>query len=200
MSTIICLHGYGKRRSLQYAALVETLQDKYDFVCPDYYTLDPDDIDHQLWISRVEEIVKQHCTEDIIMIGFSLGAVIASYMATRYSIKKLIFLGASFEYEHFLEVKRANPDPQIPEAYLKTFVEICDNFTPCLKDVECPISFIHALQDEIIPYELSIKYHDLAKSKHKNLYLLGGGRHMLFDDDRLRDKVIDIIETEIKSI
>lgn len=198
MTTVICLHGYGKRRGVQFKYLVDNLGDKYNFVCPDYYTLDPSDTNYKDWLNRAEECLIEHKDEDIILIGFSLGAVIASYFANKYHVKKMIFLGASFEYDYFLKVKRANPESAIPLAYLDTFVDVIDNCAMSIKDVECPITFVHAKGDEIIPVELSIKYCELCKNKDSKLILLEGGQHMLFDNVDLKDKTVEIINNELE--
>ena len=195
-TTIICLHGYGKRRGVQFKYLVDNLQD-YDFVCPDYYTLDPSDIDYRMWLARAEDCLEKYKDNDIIIIGFSLGAVLGSYFANKYNVKKMIFLGASFEYDYFLKVKRANPENVIPLAYLDTFVDVVDNCASSISEVNCPVTFIHAKGDEIIPYELSVKYHGYCKNKDSKLILLDGGQHMLFDNEDLKDKIVDIIRQEL---
>ena len=194
--TIICLHGYGKRRGVQFKYLVDNLN-TYDFVCPNYYTLDPNDSDYLVWLNRVETCLEEHKDDELIIIGFSLGAVFASYFANKYDVKKLIFLGASFEYDYFLKVKRANPESAIPLVYLDTFVDVIDNCASSIKDVKCPVTFIHAKGDEIIPCELSIKYHGLCQNKESKLILLEGGQHMLFDNEQLKDKTVDIIREEL---
>ena len=99
--TIICLHGYGKRRGVQFKYLIDNLND-YQFVCPNYYSLDPDDTDYKSWLNRAEDCFIEHKDEELIVIGFSLGAVIGSYFANKYNVKKMIFLGASFEYDYFI--------------------------------------------------------------------------------------------------
>jgi len=198
-NTIICLHGYGKRRGVQFKLLEERLGSEYNFVCPNYFTLEPDDINYKDWLDRAEAELIKHQGEDIILIGFSLGAVLASYFANKYNVKKLIFLGASFEYEKFLEVKNANPDPVVPAKYLDTFVDVVDNCASSIKDVKCPVVFIHAKKDQIIPYELSVKYYEYCKNPKSKLILLEGGQHMLFDDEGLRDKTIEILSEELKN-
>lgn len=195
--TIICLHGYGKRRGVQFKYLIDNLND-YQFVCPNYYSLDPDDTDYKSWLNRAEECFIEHKDEELIVIGFSLGAVIGSYFANKYNVKKMIFLGASFEYDYFLKVKRANPENVIPLAYLDTFVDVVDNCASSIVDVKCPVTFIHAKGDEIIPVELSIKYYELCKNPKSKLILLEGGQHMLFDNDDLKDKTVDLIKQELK--
>lgn len=194
--TIVCLHGYGKRRSVQFNYLVDKLKD-YNFVCPDYYSLQPNDIDYHNWLNRVDEVLNQHKSDEIIIIGFSLGAVIASYFANKYDVKKLILIGGSFEYDNFLKVKGANPESAIPAKYIDTFVQLVDNCANAIYEVECPITFIHAKGDEIIPYAVSQNRYSQCKNRESKLFLLDGGQHMVFDDEILKDKTIEIINNEI---
>ena len=195
---IICLHGYGKRRGIQFKALVDALGNKYNFVCVDYFTLNENDINYKDWLDRAETVFIENKDKEIIVIGFSLGAVIGSYFANKYNVKKMIFIGASFEYDYFLRIKKASPEKVIPIAYLDTFVDVVDNCADSIYEVNCPVTYIHAKGDEIIPYELSVKY--CEKTKKGKLISLDGGQHMLFDNELLKDKTIEIIDSEISEL
>ena len=76
---IICIHGYGKRRGRQFSLIEEAFSDRYEILCPDYYELDRKDASYELWLHNVQTFLDQYNDEPMILIGFSLGALIACH-------------------------------------------------------------------------------------------------------------------------
>ena len=98
---IICVHGFGRRRADEFIPLVEALKDEYDFIIPNLYDQQyPEDNVWHSWVSRAEEeIVKaKNANRKIYLLGFSMGGVIASYLASRFNVEKLVLLAPAFEY------------------------------------------------------------------------------------------------------
>ena len=193
---ILCLHGYGKRRGKQFLGFVERFEGRFDIYYPDYCELREDDAKADMWMEKAEAALKG-CKGEPILVGFSLGAIIAAHLALEHKIRKLIMISPAFEYDRFLEVKRKNPDPAIPEAYLDVFVQIVDRYGEDVGSMDCPITILHAKEDELIPYEASQRIFAQLESANKKLFLLQGGSHTLLDDPAKKEEVFAILSDEL---
>lgn len=99
---IITIHGYGRRRSNEFDNFAQWgQQDGFDIVQFDMYDLfDEQDHDWMQWVSRAKEVVDSYkdSGRDIYLAGFSMGGVIASYLAVVCSVKRLLLLAPAFSY------------------------------------------------------------------------------------------------------
>ena len=193
---ILCLHGYGKRRGRQFASFAEAFEDRFDIISPDYCELSEDDADSDLWLEKASQALDR-CSSEPILIGFSLGAIIAAHLAHENKIKKLIMISPAFEYGRFLEVKRKQPDSAVPEAYLDVFAKIVDRFGEDVKTLDCPIRILHAENDELIPCMASQKAFEQLRTANKKLFLLEGGSHAMLDDPSKKEEVFSILNDEL---
>ena len=93
---IITIHGYGRRRSHEMDNLAAWAKDeRFTVIQFDLYDLfDEEDCDPKQWLARAEAVVKTHCAgkQPVYLLGFSMGGVIASWLASRYPIKKLALI------------------------------------------------------------------------------------------------------------
>jgi len=194
---IICIHGYGKRRGRQFPLIEEAFSDRFEILCPDYYELDRKDASYELWLHNVQAFLDQYKDEPMILIGFSLGALIACHFESRYMVEKLILISPAFDYRRFEEVKRKEPDGIVPKEFIDEMKKTVDL---CLKDlnkIQCPVVLIHARQDELIPYEASESCFKQIASKNKKLFLLEGGSHTLLDDPDKKEELIELLNKEV---
>lgn len=99
---------------------------------------------------------KNTAPEDIIIFGRSLGASIASYLAGRTNPKTLV-LESSFT--SYVDIGKKFY-PYLP---IKLFAMFNYNTLEYVSKVNCPILFIHSRNDEIIPFEFSLRLYDAAK-------------------------------------
>ncbi len=206
---IIAIHGFGKRRTDEYGPLVERLKDSYDIRLPELFDQRfPSDNIWYNWVSRAEEEVVKVKNEkrEIILIGYSMGGVIATYLASKFEIKKLILLAPAFEY---LKVSTATGyafGPKYPEddkyaplppEYLATFVDVVNNCRDGIDGVSCPTLFIHCIGDALIPHTVSLKYYRRLNIKDKQCILIADGSHRLLEDPVSESVVLDLIESFI---
>ena len=209
---IIMIHGFGKRRSAEFANLVAALKDEYDIVTPDLFDQRySDDKIWYNWVSRAEEAIIKAKREnrEIILIGFSMGGVIASYLASKFVIKRLILLAPAFEYvtlttasnivqSAISKEKKEEEYPKIPSDFYKTFTEVVDNCKDAIFKVTCPTLFVAAYKDELIPYTVAHKYYRKMENPHKRLAILGDGEHRLLDNETTKDITISLIRSFIE--
>ncbi len=208
---IIMIHGFGKRRNVEFANLIKALEHDYDIIAPNLFDQRyvSDNVWYN-WVSRAEEAIIQAKNEgrEIILIGFSMGGVIASYLASKFVIKRLILLAPAFDYATITTAsnivtsainkeKKEEEFVKLPSEFYKTFMDVVDNCKEAIFKVQCPTLFIAALKDELIPYTVAHKYYRKMENPHKRLVLLGDGQHRLLDDPATKDVAIELIKSFI---
>lgn len=136
---------------------------------------------HEEWIQAADDAMKrlvQKC-EKVYLIGFSMGGMIASYLAATYSeASKLVLLSASGKYLSYRQlvkewtelllsgIRREWKDNFLFQQYkmklkpgvvpFKSLWEFrkCVNFTkPYLHEVHCPVLIAQGLQDSMVPFK-----------------------------------------------
>ncbi|MBO4919895.1 MAG: alpha/beta hydrolase [Erysipelotrichaceae bacterium] len=195
---ILCLHGFGKRRGRQFEVLREAFGDCFEILSPDYYELNKEDASCERWLNNVKDILEEYKEERPVVIGFSMGALMASHFSREYGIEKMIFLSPGLDDQKFLEIKRSNPDPAVPDEYIDVFPEVLKRCLPDVEKIDCPVTFVAAKGDELIPYEFSVKYYEKIDNPDKKLYLLEGGSHTILDDPETKEKVLEILKEELQ--
>ena len=194
---LLCLHGFGKRRGRQFETVREVLGDRFEILSPDYYALKKEDASCEQWMNNVRSILEEYKEKEPVVIGFSMGALMAAHFSREYRFEKMIFLSPGFDDQKFLEIKRNNPDPAVPEEYIDIFPEVLTRCLPDVEKIDCPVVIIAAKGDELIPYEFSQKYFEKIQNKEKKYYLLEGGSHTILDDPETKEKVLEILEKEL---
>ena len=207
---IVAIHGFGKRQSIEFDNLINNMSE-YDFIIPNLYDLNNED-DNNIndWIAKAEQALLEasRLRRPIILIGFSMGGVIASHLATRFKIDKLILIAPAFEY---LTIKTASSaisnaiskpndeEVEIPKTFTTTFRNIVDRYKDNIYDVECPILMLHASCDEVIPASLTNKIFNKLKNTNKKCFILLGGQHRILDDALLSKSTIFLIRNYIEN-
>lgn len=193
---IICIHGYGKRRGRQFDDLSNAFKGD-EFICPDYYDLSKEDGDYKLWIKRIDALLNKYKEEEIVLIGFSLGALIASRFVKEYGVKKLILISPALDCDRFIKIKKENIDPLIPYAYLDEVKKCVDECLVYFRALTIPVSILHSKADELIPYQAVLREYEQLSSPKKKLFLFEKGHHTLLDDSKKKEEIIKIIRNEL---
>ena len=104
---IVTIHGFGRNLSHEFDSLARYLKaKKYEVIQFDMYDLNnPNDANYKDWVQRCEAKLGLAIKENpnVIQIGFSMGGVIASYLASIYKVQSLILCAPAFEY---LDIKK----------------------------------------------------------------------------------------------
>lgn len=131
-------------------------------------------------VEKAYLFLKEHYSENqIVLIGYSLGSGMASYIAATHQPKSLIILAP---YISIAQIKNKYfwflPD------FLLRYNLRNDKY---LKDIECPITLIHGTNDNVIPYESSPYLKDLQPDNIELVTLNGEGhRGVIFDERTAR--------------
>lgn len=197
---IIAIHGFGKRRTDQLIPLKEYFENLgYEVICPILYSSEnSEDCNAKMWLERAQKCVDEQLNlgKEIILVGFSMGGVIASYLASIRKIKRLILLAPAFTYVTLNNVtntvtKKFKSDTPaledgyipLPSTFTSTFRTIVDEHKDDLALVDCPILLFHGMEDEIIPYASSRKVVKKINHSKQRLVLLNEANHHLLDNE-----------------
>ena len=159
------------------------------------------------WIHMIEKIVKQEIEEnkEIHLIGFSMGAMIASIMAYRYQISTLVLLSPAvyvltpyllrMKLEKFFQQLRKNHsstdhsilnNPSLirstPIYNVFQFQKIVRQAKRIFQHISIPICIIHGQKDETVDPKSSELIYRVASSKEKELHYLRLSKHHICQD------------------
>lgn len=208
---IVTVHGFGKNISHEFDPFTQYFKKKrYDVVQFDMYNLnDPDDIHYKDWIARAEKVMLevQKKNRPIILLGFSMGGVIASYLASIFPVKMLILCAPAFQYLDLPKITAQGvkliknfgkgAEKTVDAKRTRAFTEIVSNYKASIDQVDCPVLFIHGTNDEIIPVESSRDAYKNLEGK-KRMILLEGAKHRFLYDGIMEKTAFTIIEQAIK--
>ena len=179
---ILYLHGNRGmiRRSIGQTRTMRELG--YDVFLPDYrgYGKSGGVLKSEKQMLEDMDIVMQHLlktyqAKDMIVIGFSMGSGMASYLATKYPVKSLLLVAP---FCSLVDLKNKYL-PIIPNFIMK-YKFRNDRF---LEKVNCNVHIVHGTKDELIPVKGSVKLKDMHPKK-VSLYLEDGHSHrsIIFSD------------------
>lgn len=170
------------------------------------------------WIRSVEVEVEKlikHGYKSIYLMGHSMGGVIASHIASKYSeVKKLVLAAPAFKYLKFKGEKldvlsslkyapKAFKDYDLKEVIGRIFksplpttlefIKLVDEHTDCVKKIDIPTLIIHGDCDNIVPLDSAMYVYDNIKSDVVVLANFKGVTHDVFKGSR-GNEVISCVE------
>jgi len=154
------------------------------------------------WVKYAEnELVQlmKEC-EQVILIGFSMGGIIAGYLASKYPIKKLILLSAAAYYvnpkqllvdikemvkdgvkghlqENELFLRYRNKITDTPLSATIEFRKLVKQLRPQLKHIHVPTLIIQGECDGIVPIKSAFYLYNKISSEQKELTFLPSSKH-----------------------
>ena len=186
-----------------------------------------DDVCYKDWLNTAEEsfLHLKETSEKIYIIGFSMGGMIAAYLAAKYEIEKLVLLAPAGKYlsmkhlgqyvgdvisdgvkgklnenEKYLRYKH-----KIGEVPLKANIEFMRlvKFTrQFLKKVKVPVLIVHGQQDGLVPTKTGYYLDKEIGSTEKEIVFFERSDHLLcLGDDKeiLNDLVLNFLNKKAKA-
>ncbi|MEH7238765.1 alpha/beta hydrolase [Bacillus sp. JJ1562] len=165
-------------------------------------TLDLKGTHYTEWIKHAERelIDLLHTCEKVFVVGFSMGGLIAGYLATRYPIQKLVLLSAAAYYvnpkqlvadikimfqdgmnktlyknELFLRYKKKMVDT--PLSATIEFRKLVRKIRPELHRINVPTLIVQGECDGIVPVKSAHYIHQVISSTEKKLLFLPCAKH-----------------------
>lgn len=161
------------------------------------------------WIMDAEIAYRQLAkkVDEVFVVGFSMGGVIAIHLAKRYPIKKLVLLSAAVKYMSPVQLiqdlrmlareavhghLRDNELFQRYEFKLKNvplsatveFTRIVKKVEPYIGHIEVPTFIVQGEKDGIVPSVTAQLIFDQLRTNEKYVYLsVNGKHHICFSDD-----------------
>lgn len=214
---IVMIHGYSERRAVPIQNAVDFFKLRgYHVLVPILYDhSNPKDHVATDWIDKARESVKEAFSikDDVVVLGFSMGGVIASQVASEFPVSSLILIAPAFEYVTFKAVKNKitsyvikKQDPLVntgtyvplPESFMDTFQEVVNLCKHSISKVTCPLLLVHGTSDMTIPIRASEYAYVRCPSSHKKMYRLENVGHNVLENKDYKEDVLCIIESNIK--
>lgn len=214
LPVIYAVHGYGVRRTIELDPLRSFFEAKgHQVVCvPLFDPLDELDNDPELWFKRAEdgliELIRQ--SREVWLVGFSMGGVIASRLASKYPVKRLVLLAPAFEYLTLQTVKnvaegavrilvnkpRTSSETMtvLPDSFAPAFRSIIAQHKDAIAEVTQPVLFLHGSTDEVIPVRSSVNASAKVPHDRKLVLILDGVLHRILDDPLKGSDALILIE------
>lgn len=214
---LVFIHGFSKRtfqplnhaidyfKSHGYLVVVQNLFDPDD---------ETDDNPHD-WMSKATKLVEEalEIKQDVVLIGFSMGGVIASELASHFPTRMLVLLAPAFEYVTLKAVRETiskripkktnginSKKDKLPENFVEAFKELVSLYKNSVTNVSCKTIIFHGRNDEKIPVRSSeYGYHHLA-SVDKKLFLLDNANHNLMEDKVYYQDILAIIHHNLRQL
>lgn len=201
---VLIIHGFsGSTYDQEYLRNYLELNRKFDcfsFTLPAHHQMILNHVKYQEWIEAVDrqiEFILQNGYHKIYVIGHSMGGVLASYLASKYTeIKKLVLVAPafdSFSKEQYLNdlrnlknIKKEEDTAyrylfskiiRVPAKSLLEFRHLVEELRPCLEKVTCSTLVLHGNLDEIVPYHTLFYVEEHLHCKKLHLTTILHGRH-----------------------
>lgn len=183
--------------------------------------LDLEDVAYEKWLNKAEEALEQlkESHDTIYLIGFSMGGMIASYLAATYEIDKLVLLATAGKYISLKQLrtnlgevisdsfKGALSSNSLVEQYKSKkgeipfkanleFLKLVRHTRKHLKDIDTPVLIVHGRQDQVVPPETIDYLNKEIPSEEKELVLFERSDHLIClgeDKDILNDMVYEFL-------
>ncbi|HLR14398.1 MAG TPA: alpha/beta fold hydrolase [Bacillota bacterium] len=159
---------------------------------------------HEEWLERAESILQDllQKNDTVYIIGFSMGGMIAAYLAATYPVEKVVFLAPAVKvlsvrqltidvsevvadgfrgrlnenviYEHYKAKLRT-----VPARAGFEFLKLQRYTRPYLKEVTVPVFIAHGRQDTIVPVQTVHYLQREIPSAKKQVVIFDRSRHLL---------------------
>lgn len=166
--------------------------------------LDLTNASHTEWINAAEESFKklQKKYDEIYLIGFSMGGMIAAYLAAKYKVDKLVLLATAGKYLSFKQLTidvfevmadglRGNLNKNklyihykrksgaVPFKANIEFLKLVKFTRRHLKKVESPVLIAQGQQDGLVPYRTAYYLDKEITSVRKEVVFFERSRHLI---------------------
>ncbi|UQD50842.1 carboxylesterase [Bacillus methanolicus] len=220
----LCIHGF-TGSPYEVEPLVDFLKEhtNWEIAAPTLpghgETLQLKGVRYKDWIKHAEEELKKlmkRC-ETVYVIGFSMGGLIAAYLAVNYPVKKLVLLSAAAYYVNpkqlaadigkmvkdtfrgelqnndlFLRYKKKIKDTPISATF--QFRTLVSNIRPILEKIDIPTFIAQGEADGIVPSKSAKYIYEKIGTEHKNIKYIKKSGHMICHCDENEELFSDILE------
>lgn len=179
------------------------------------------DVTYQEWVFLAEVAIREllkRC-EKVYVIGFSMGGMLASYIAAKYPVAKLVLLSAAAYYGNPQQLLQEMKDIvrlrlkgeldadrhyqhyrkkviETPISAVLQFMQVVKRIKPYVRQVHIPALIIQGELDGIVPRKSAVFLYETIQSKVKELIFLPESKHLIchgYDKKQLIAKVEEFL-------
>lgn len=176
-----------------------------------------EDVTYEAWIEKGEHALQEmlDMCEEVYVIGFSMGGMIAAYLAAHYDVDRLVLLATARKYICFKHMSRyigkligegfrGNLDDNKLYTHYKSkmkmvpfranieFMRLVNETKQYLSDVHSPVLIAQGKKDMIVPTRSAYYLDKEIASEHKEVILFEQSKHLicLGNDKKILNKKI----------
>ncbi|AYV69129.1 carboxylesterase [Niallia circulans] len=228
MTACLCIHGF-TGSPMEVEPLAEYIQNYTNWECmvptlPGHGDqLSLKGIIYNEWIQYAEEalkdLLKRHDT--VYVVGFSMGGLIASYLAAKYPIKKLILLSAAAYYVNLVQLQKdiriicadffrgrikdneqfiryMNKIKSTPLAAAIQFRKLVQCVKPLLANIQVPTLIAQGEKDGIVPLKSAAYLYNTIRAENKKILYVEESKHLICHCEK-RESLFQEIITFLKA-
>ncbi len=183
-----------------------------------------ENVSYRKWLKAAEASLKKlkQDYDEIYLIGFSMGGMIAAYLAAKYNVDKLVLLATAGKFlsvkrmildigevvkdgirgnlhknHHYVRLKRKLG--KVPMQANIEFLKLVRFTRNYLKDVKTPVLIAQGQQDSLVPVRAASYLDNQISSTEKKVVLFEKSDHQIClgeDKDVLNSMVLNFLLTE----
>lgn len=193
---VIAIHGFGRKTLHEFDPLKSWLE-KQGFEVWTFAYFDPEDetdTDVQDWIARTEDVIRQAVRQkrSIHLLGFSMGGVIASYLASVFPVRNLLLCAPAFYPIDFAQIERVtrqklfssnrHDSGSMSARQTRSFLNVVSSYRNSIFQVDVPVLILHGTADDVISCKSSRRIASLLDPNQCRLLFLEGAKHRFLYD------------------
>lgn len=173
----------------------------------------------EAWMMEAEQALKELKTqaERIVIVGFSMGGLIAMYLAMRYKIDRMVLLSAAVKYisprQLLGEIQNAAWDAvrgrlgentlfhlyeyklmKTPISSAFEFLRVVKLVEPYYHLIDVPVCIVQGKKDSVVPFSAAEFIYENIGSKEKRLIQSESGQHLICYSDDCDDWFKEVLE------
>ena len=162
------------------------------------------------WVRDAEFAYRSLAKEvdEVMVVGFSMGGLLAIHLANKYPVNKLVLLSAALNYVSLKQLtediigmvgelkKGTLKDNKLYEHYMfklkhipflstVEFMKVCQLAKKEIEEVKCPTYIVQGRKDGVVPVKTAQLLFDKLQMPEKCMYISEKGKHfIIYSDDR----------------
>lgn len=210
---LVTIHGFGVQRKHEMDDFINYYAKKRKMKVISFHMFDvsdENDNDYHQWVMIAQKKLENAFLkyDKVYLLGFSMGGVIASHLASLYPVEKLVLVSPAFIHFHLenytniaiqtskrlfgtSQVKKTS----IPKSFYPAFINCIKEYKNDVKNVRCPVLIIQGDDDEIIPVKSSEWAYEQIQHDQKRCVFLHSGKHRILQDIDVKDIAFVLIDS-----
>lgn len=189
--------------------------------------LNLEEVTYDVWLEEAKMALKQLKTEcdEVYVIGFSMGGMIAAYLAATEEVDKLVLLATarkylSFKYlsqyiaemigdgfkgklnENEIYLHYKSKLGNVPLKANIEFMKLVNKTKPYLEEITAPVFIAQGQKDGMVPYKVAYSLEEEIASEHKEIVFFEQSTHLicLGNDSSVLNKMIHEFLTSVENM